>query len=83
MKVDCDGKCPCCSCQEVLDPVCAEDGKTYDNKCLAECAGNDLLSNVSLHKICLNVCRKFPYKFVCIHKTYMINISVIYSHAKY
>jgi hypothetical protein len=28
-----------CVCPDVLKPICASDGKTYDNACKAGCAG--------------------------------------------
>src|SRR5262252_6623257 len=38
---DTGGACVCsgCQCNDFLDPVACADGKTYDNVCLAECAG--------------------------------------------
>jgi len=32
----------CCKCTKELKEVCAKDGVTYDNKCLAKCAGATL-----------------------------------------
>lgn len=35
------GVCLNCSCDAVFNPVCGENGKTYNNACLARCAGID------------------------------------------
>ena len=37
--LDCEANCPL---HIVPDPVCSTDGKTYDNKCKAECAGAEV-----------------------------------------
>jgi hypothetical protein len=29
---------PICPCPKILNPVCGNDGFTYDNACLMECA---------------------------------------------
>lgn len=31
-----------CPCSRILDPVCADNGKTYANKCLFRCAAKAL-----------------------------------------
>ena len=35
-------RCLPCKCDELDEPVCAKDGKTYSNKCETKCAGVDV-----------------------------------------